>query len=194
MKLLSPTASDDQYVALADKFWTAECKAVASAPEDPSAEWVDAIPLCDTDLVYFYLREPRCFWDDFGWHGSYDWPRARLRHSRMYRLWNVEFRCGEDRPLEHEFEELSARWRAETSHLSSIERKVLHPAYQRIIGMGKAAVPFVLMELKARGGFWFWALHHMTGEDPAHGATTIGDARAAWLSWGIRKGFLSPDE
>jgi len=84
---------------------------------------------------------------------------------------------------------LAEKWRNETGHLSSIERKALHPAYQAIIATGKRGVPYVLRELKNRGGHWFWALHYMTGIDLSAPEQTINDLRNAWLAWGKKQGY-----
>ena len=66
--------------------------------------------------------------------------------------------------LERTFFELANRWRDETALLSSVTRTAMHPAYQRIIGMGPAAVPLILRELEQRPDHWFWALTAITGE------------------------------
>lgn len=93
--------------------------------------------------------------------------------------------------LKEKVKSLAEIWRRETRHLSSIERKMTHTAYQSIIALGKPAVPFVLQELKSYGGFWFEALHFMTGEDPTTEGDNVERARAAWLSWGERNGLIT---
>src|SRR6267143_1313943 len=45
--------------------------------------------------------------------------------------------------------DLAAEWRADTLLTSSMVENVLHSAYQRIIGLGRLAVPFVLIELRS---------------------------------------------
>lgn len=92
--------------------------------------------------------------------------------------------------VEAEFRALAERWRAETGHLSSIERKAMHPSYQRIVALGSAAVPFVLRELAERGGHWFWALHRMTGVDLSQPDDTVRQLRERWLAWGRERGYL----
>jgi hypothetical protein len=82
------------------------------------------------------------------------------------------------------FDELAAEWRARTAHLSSVERIILDPAYQRIIGLGPAVIPLLLRELERRPGHWFWALSAITGEDPAVGTNSFQEAVHAWLQWG----------
>ncbi|MCI0387582.1 MAG: hypothetical protein MOB07_02260 [Acidobacteria bacterium] len=75
------------------------------------------------------------------------------------------------------FQELANQWRRETAHLSLAIKKVMHPAYQRIIGLGPDAVPLILRELQRRSGHWFWALKAITGEDGgATGRHCLGDS------------------
>jgi len=92
--------------------------------------------------------------------------------------------------LQDVVESLAKEWREETGHLSSIERKAMHPAYQRIIALGRPAVPFVLKELDKHGGHWFWALGFMTGENPLKNGDTVEQAAAGWIGWGKRNGYL----
>ncbi len=92
---------------------------------------------------------------------------------------------------ENLFQELATQWNRETRYLSSVSKMVTHPAYQRIIGMGQAVVPFILKELEQRGGHWLWALHAITGEDPAPPDANFREAVQAWLQWGKQKGYLA---
>ncbi len=91
------------------------------------------------------------------------------------------------------FETLVRQWKEETSHHSNIGKRALHPAYQEIIGMGHAAVPLLLAELRREPDDWFWALHAITGADPVP-AENRGDLRSmvqAWLAWGSRLGYMA---
>jgi hypothetical protein len=88
------------------------------------------------------------------------------------------------------FERLADQWEADTAFESLVTTKAMHPAYQRIIGMGEAAVPFVLARLQREPGQWFWALTAMTGQDPAQGEDTLEGARAAWLRWGSERNMV----
>ena len=94
--------------------------------------------------------------------------------------------------LERTFFELANRWRDETALLSSVTRMAMHPAYQRIIGMGPAAVPLILRELEQRPEHWFWALTAITGEDPVRpeDAGDIERMSQAWLAFGHAQGYL----
>ena len=92
--------------------------------------------------------------------------------------------------LETEFQLLTKQWRRETAVFSSISKKVLHLAYQRIIGMGPAALPLILRELEQKPGHWFWALHAISGESPVDSETDFDTAVFAWLEWGRSKGYI----
>lgn len=91
--------------------------------------------------------------------------------------------------LARRFAELAEVWQRETALESFVSRKAMHPAYQRIIGLGPAVVPLILRELAERSGHWFWALNALTGVDPASGAATVPEAREAWLRWARERGL-----
>jgi hypothetical protein len=95
-----------------------------------------------------------------------------------------------DHGVEQIFNALSAQWLRETSIESDVERIVFHPAYQRIIGLGPQALPFILKDLTQSHHHWFWALTAITGEDIAEAQTTVGGAVEAWLTWGRSHGFI----
>ena len=91
------------------------------------------------------------------------------------------------------FAQLAARWRAETAVLSSTTAVAMHPAYQRIIGLGPQAIPLILADLQATPGHWFWALAALTGENPVPPGDE-GRVRAmadAWLAWGRANGWIA---
>jgi len=94
--------------------------------------------------------------------------------------------------LEDRFHRLVCRWREETKSVSSTTDRILHPAYQDIIGMGKAAVPLILREMETHGGHWFWALRHITEENPVshEDAGQIPEMTEAWLRWGREHRYL----
>lgn len=79
-----------------------------------------------------------------------------------------------------------AQWKQDTAFTSSLTEMLLHPSYQRIIGLGPDVVPFILMELKDNGGHWFWALAALSGENPVkpehQGKPRL--MKEAWLAWG----------
>ena len=95
--------------------------------------------------------------------------------------------------LETEFHALADQWRRETGMLSSSSKMAAHPAYQKIIGMGVAAIPLLLRELAARPDHWFAALRAISGENPVprEYAGQVPEMCACWLDWGRRKGYIS---
>jgi hypothetical protein len=94
-------------------------------------------------------------------------------------------------PEERQFRKLADEWERETAFHSSLNKKVLHPAYQRIIGMGPIVIPMILREMSVKPGHWFWALDALTqGASPAKGCDNLIEATNAWIRWGEFKGFL----
>ena len=103
----------------------------------------------------------------------------------------LDHRLVEPSPLEQTFHTLAAEWRAETEDLSDMQEVLMHPAYQRIIGLGPSVVPLILRELQCRPSLWFWALKMITGDDPVPpGAETMKQVREAWLEYGRHRGYL----
>ncbi len=89
------------------------------------------------------------------------------------------------------FDRLAEEWRAAVRYVSSMSQMVTHPAYQRIIGMGTQAIPFLLERLSREPNHWFWALKSIAGEDPVS-EEERGNLEAmsrAWLSWGRQHGY-----
>lgn len=91
---------------------------------------------------------------------------------------------------ESKFRRLADQWIIETEHTSSVKKACMHPAYQRIIGMGSAVVPYLLRELERNPDHWFWALNAITEADPAIAEDSFDGAIKAWLRWGKEKGYL----
>lgn len=88
------------------------------------------------------------------------------------------------------FNALARRWVREAEGISVHSRAVMHRAYQQIIGMGPVAIPLLLEALEDQPDHWMWALSILVNEDPAKHARTFQQARAEWLKWGHRKGYL----
>jgi len=88
---------------------------------------------------------------------------------------------------------LAEEWRRTRQKASSsIVKLAMHPAYQRIIGKGRAAIPFLLRELQKEPDHWFWALTAITGKDPVR-EEDRGDFVAmtrAWIEWGKQSDYL----
>jgi hypothetical protein len=76
---------------------------------------------------------------------------------------------------------------------NSAQMAMLRP-YQKIIGMGRDAVPLILGELQREPDQWFWALEAITDENPvpAEAAGKVRLMAEAWLEWGREHGYLVP--
>lgn len=95
------------------------------------------------------------------------------------------------RSIERQFSQLASQWQAETALLSALSQKVLHPSYQRIIGMGEPVVPLLLQELNREPNHWFWALKAITGANPIkpEHRGRIKHMAKDWLDWGRDHGY-----
>jgi hypothetical protein len=92
--------------------------------------------------------------------------------------------------LRPEFEAPPEQWQRETRHLSQIAKKVLHPAYFRIIGMGEPVIPLLLEALRDRPAHWFTALRATANFDPVTPGSNPSAAREAWLKWRKSQGLI----
>jgi hypothetical protein len=95
---------------------------------------------------------------------------------------------------EERFNALATVWKSETQLISKVSKRVLHPAYQKIIGMGEAAIPLILKDLSQNGpDDWFWALTAITDANPVTQeiAGNMSAMTEAWLQWGKKAGYLS---
>lgn len=94
--------------------------------------------------------------------------------------------------LQRKFSRLAGRWTDETAHVSLASRRAMHPAYQRIIGIGPDAILLILKELQRKPDDWFWALNAITEADPVpedcHG--DLQKMANAWVEWGRLEGFI----
>jgi hypothetical protein len=92
---------------------------------------------------------------------------------------------------EARFRRLAAAWEQATAHLSSMTAASRHPAYQEIIGLGPAVVPFLLRDLQDNETHWFGALRAITGANPVP-PSAAGDVPRmveAWLQWARDQGY-----
>lgn len=90
------------------------------------------------------------------------------------------------------FRELLTEWKQATLNTSSMTRMVLHPAYQRIVGIGPSVLPSLFAELQREPDWWFAALKAITGADPVP-ADERGDLMAMtkrWITWGRAHGHV----
>lgn len=115
-------------------------------------------------------------WDDHARGEEY----ARLIHIRRQKCQPVQLRT--DFEI---FRELVDVWKTETWYRSPLARRISHPAYLKIIGLGPKAIPWILQELRQDQDYWFAALEAITRE-PSPNTANLTELRDAWLEWGKR--------
>ncbi len=95
-------------------------------------------------------------------------------------------------PVEREFLEHAKKWSDETAYFSSSTQIVLHPSYQRIIGLGPDVLPFIFRDLLSEDRDWFWALLAITGDNPVapEDAGDVPKMLQSWLRWGKDHGYI----
>ena len=90
------------------------------------------------------------------------------------------------------FQRLRSQWKEQSRYLSNTAPVSMLGPYQRIIGMGTAAVPLILEELRREPDHWFWALESITEENPVppEDSGRVKAMTAAWIRWGVERGYL----
>ena len=96
--------------------------------------------------------------------------------------------------LRDRFQRLCTEWKQQSPYLSNTAQMATLRPYQRIIGMGPAAVPLILEELRREPDQWFWALEAITEENPVppEAAGKVREMSRAWVDWGKARGLLDP--
>ncbi len=99
-----------------------------------------------------------------------------------------------DARVRERFQRLAAEWKEQSRYLSNTAQMATLRPYQRIIGMGPAAVPLILEELRRQPDQWFWALEAFNEENPVppEAEGMVREIAQAWIDWGKRQGLLSP--
>lgn len=95
--------------------------------------------------------------------------------------------------FDRHFQALVSEWKNDTGHLSQLSQRITHPAYKRIITMGRSVLPLILAELRDAPDHWFHALSFLSDENPipATFRGTVAEAAELWLSWGRERNLLS---
>lgn len=92
--------------------------------------------------------------------------------------------------LEHIFRVNADKWYEETGMMAFVADRIMHPAYLRVIGLGRQVIPLILGELQESPDHWFWALRAIAGEDPVESESDFDEAVEAWLRWGRQAGYV----
>ena len=88
--------------------------------------------------------------------------------------------------------QLLGRWREETLYLSSSTQITAHPAYQELIALGPAALPFLFVDLERTGdGHLSKALTAITGAQPVPDDQRgqVRNIAETWLRWAKDNGY-----
>jgi hypothetical protein len=85
------------------------------------------------------------------------------------------------------FDALAAAW--SEHHIGAARLDFEHHAYQQIIEMRAAAVPFILERIRRREVGWLYAMKRITGEEPNVAGKRGEDAMVAWLDWALVRGY-----
>jgi hypothetical protein len=100
---------------------------------------------------------------------------------------------GDVSKVQERFRTRLQKWKDDTKAISSTSQLVIHPEYQKIIGMGWQAVPLILDELKRSPTWLFWALVAIVDEDPVKDEDrgNLNAMAEAWIRWGASRGITS---
>jgi hypothetical protein len=90
------------------------------------------------------------------------------------------------------FFDLADRWKKERGATSSIAEMSACESYRRIMGMGPAALPFILESMKKKQDHWFVALRAITGADPVpdEARGNLAAMTKAWLAWAQERYYV----
>ena len=89
------------------------------------------------------------------------------------------------------FQALVQQWKKETCFMSSMTRRIEHPAYQAIIRMGEQAISPIMRALEEKPDHFGPALYAITGARPVpkEDAGKVDRIAAAWLQWARENGY-----
>lgn len=97
------------------------------------------------------------------------------------------------KPAEVEAAELTADWKKETQFLSDVGRILKHKSYERLVRIGRRAVPFLFRQLEAEGDtLYAGAIRRILRDGPTIPNVEVGNSarvRDVWLAWGRERGF-----
>lgn len=136
------------------------------------------------------LEQIRKFYSDF-FYETQSTITTETGHPKRDKITAYKYPIKSKLKLEAEFNNLAEEWRIETGMLSLATQKSMHPAYQKIIGMGQPVVPLILRDLEQKPDHWFWALRAITGDNPVKPEQRgrMKMMAQAWIKWGKEHGY-----
>jgi len=160
----------------------------------------DVMPLAsgDSDKSGIYYTDHECIVDYFKDAPEIDlideWLTEQARNAFDAEILAISGRNVAENisSVEEKFRRLQERWKEETYAMSSLHDMFLNEAYQSIIGLGPAVLPYILRETNRNPDHWYWALRAITGESPVPDSL-FGDVDAmsrCWVNWGRMNGLI----
>lgn len=97
--------------------------------------------------------------------------------------------------LSRNFEMLVSEWVEGTENVSSVTQLWNHPAYIKIISIGKPVLPLIFKELQRRPNWWFRALQIITGDNPVphEYRGNLPEMTRCWLIYAREHGYLEAE-
>lgn len=147
-----------------------------------AADWDTSLvgkPLFTNPVMGNYVNHIACSSYVTGYLDGYSKAQKQFVLPHYYQTYKNSAGCSGD------FDKFKEEWQNDTAIISNPNQIAMHPAYQRIIGMGANAVPLIIREMVKKPGHWFWALKAITGEDPVPEETrgSIKRMTDLWLDW-----------
>ncbi len=82
-----------------------------------------------------------------------------------------------------QFDTLADQWESETAVFSMAYQRTEHPAFGRILTMGKQAIPWAVERLR-EDVLWYLVLERLVDNPPLTNAQgDMGRLQDAWLKW-----------
>jgi hypothetical protein len=92
------------------------------------------------------------------------------------------------------FSEYRAKWENEIQFSSSVTEVISNMWFLKMIGLGKAALPYMRTALEEVGGSWCLAIEAVSGETPdlsEEDSTNFRKLREFWIKWLNQHGYAS---
>jgi len=95
-----------------------------------------------------------------------------------------------------QFETYYKQWKAETAFESNGRKIIENTYYQKMINMGKAAIPLILEKYVQANDHWSYASRRITGIS-LNESTNYGNLEAIrmdWIEWGVKNNLIDTPE
>jgi hypothetical protein len=130
------------------------------------------------------LKAKRYFIQNHSWELPYKSPSRIIEGISIVDKHSTE-------KIREEFANLAFQWIQQVQGGSSTVEMSKHPAYQKIINLGRDVIPFLLQDLCQNPIYWIPVLRQITQENPVlpEQRGKIKQMAEAWLDWGRQNGY-----